>query len=258
MGTKRPLVAGNWKMEGSRQLASDVLAQLKPLAGENFEALLCPPHVYLDNIQQQLADYDEQDVCVALGSQNINQFAGGAHTGEVSISMVQEFGAKYVTVGHSERRASYGDSNDVVTAKFIMTQKAGLTPILCIGESEQTREQGKTFEVLTEELDAVVDVVGIDAFHNAVIAYEPTWAIGTGNSATPEQAQEVHAFIRQYLADKSPEVAERIRILYGGSVKPSNATDLFSQTDVDGGLVGGASLNAEDFVALCRIAAQTA
>lgn len=255
MGTRRPLIAGNWKMGGSRQLGTDVLAGLEQLAASGVEAVVCPPHVYLDNVQQQIA---ASAANLTMGCQNINQFEGGAHTGEISVSMVNEFGAKYVLVGHSERRASYGDDQATVTAKFIMIQKAGLTPILCIGESEQTRDAGTTFESLKAEMDAVVDVVGIDAFDNAVIAYEPIWAIGTGKSATPEQAQEVHAYLRQYLAEKSVSVAAKVNILYGGSVKPSNATELFSQQDVDGGLVGGASLNADDFVALVRIAAETA
>ncbi|WP_298441367.1 triose-phosphate isomerase [uncultured Ferrimonas sp.] len=259
MATRRPIIAANWKMAGSQQLGEEVLEKFKLLSNSSAEVVLCPPSVYLDSLQQKLSIRSSELVNhrIYLGSQNMSHQEFGAYTGEISGAMLKEFGCSYVIIGHSERRRMYGESSDIVADKFIMAQKMGLTPILCVGESLAAREASRTFEVLNGELNAVLDKVGIMAFDNAVIAYEPLWAIGTGKSATPEQAQEVHAFIRQRLTEISPYVGERIRILYGGSVKPSNAADLFTRPDVDGGLVGGASLNASDFVNLCRIASES-
>ncbi|SHH72440.1 triose-phosphate isomerase [Ferrimonas marina] len=258
MATRRPLVAANWKMGGSQQLAQELFEKLSRLHDGLSEVVVCPPSVYLDSVQRMLSGYGQEltQKLVSLGAQNLSHQEFGAYTGEISGAMLKEFGCSYVIIGHSERRRMYGETSDMVAEKFAMAQKMGLTPILCVGESLAAREANRTFEVLTGELDAVVDKVGIMAFDNAVLAYEPLWAIGTGKSATPEQAQEVHAFLRQRLTGLSPCVGEKLRILYGGSVKSSNAADLFNQPDVDGGLVGGASLNASEFTTLCRIASQ--
>ncbi|WP_028117617.1 triose-phosphate isomerase [Ferrimonas senticii] len=259
MATRRPIVAANWKMAGSRQLGAELLEKFALLSDSSAEVVICPPAVYLDSLQQQLSEHSDTVAQhrITLGGQNLSHQEFGAYTGEIAGSMLNEFGCRYVIIGHSERRSMYGESSDIVADKFVMAQKMGLTPILCVGESLAAREANRTFEVLNGELNAVLDKVGIMAFDNAVIAYEPIWAIGTGKSATPEQAQEVHAFIRQRLMQLSPYIGEKIRILYGGSVKPSNAADLFTRPDVDGGLVGGASLNASDFVELCRIASES-
>ncbi|GAA4876127.1 triose-phosphate isomerase [Ferrimonas pelagia] len=258
MATRRPLVAANWKMAGSLQLAQELIQKFSRISGGSPDVVLCPPSVYLDNIQRKLeaASQTLSGCSLHLGGQNLSHQEFGAYTGEISGGMLKEFGCKYVIIGHSERRRMYGETSDMVAEKFAMAQKMGLTPILCVGESLAARQANRTFEVLAGELDAVLDKVGIMAFDNAVLAYEPLWAIGTGKSATPEQAQEVHAYLRQRLSALSPYEGEKIRILYGGSVKPSNAADLFTQPDVDGGLVGGASLNASEFVTLCRIASQ--
>ncbi|GAA5186216.1 triose-phosphate isomerase [Ferrimonas gelatinilytica] len=258
MATRRPMVAANWKMAGSLQLAEELIQKFSRLPDISPDVVLCPPSVYLDNIQSKLEAKASSLMGknLTLGGQNLSHQEFGAYTGEISGTMLKEFGCKYVIIGHSERRRMYGETSDMVAEKFAMAQRCGLTPILCVGESLAAREANRTFEVLSGELDAVLDKCGIVAFDNAVLAYEPIWAIGTGKSATPEQAQEVHAFLRQRLSDLSPYEGEKIRILYGGSVKSSNAAELFNQPDVDGGLVGGASLNASEFVTLCRIASQ--
>jgi len=187
---------------------------------------------------------------LALGSQNVADKASGAFTGEVSATMLNEFGCKYALVGHSERRTYYGDTNATVAERFCQAQAQQITPILCIGETLEQREQELTFSVVDEQLDAVIALAGIDAFAAAVLAYEPVWAIGTGKTASDEQAQEVHQHIRQYLATKNPSIAENLTILYGGSAKPDNAKGLFAMPDIDGGLIGGASLDAESFLAI--------
>ncbi|SDI96296.1 MULTISPECIES: triose-phosphate isomerase [Ferrimonas] len=256
MALRRPMVAGNWKMNGSRQLAEELVKKFGRLKDDSAEVVICPPTVYLESASK-LLEQSKQSLdgrLVRLGAQNVSHHEFGAYTGEVSASMLREFGCNYVIVGHSERRRMYGETSDIVANKFATAQKMGLTPILCVGESLAAREARRTFEVIAGELDAVIEKVGTMAFDNAIIAYEPLWAVGTGKSATPEQAQEVHAFIRQRLSEVSPFIGEKIRILYGGSVKPSNAADLFSQPDVDGGLIGGVSLNASEFLALCSIA----
>jgi triosephosphate isomerase (TIM) len=185
---------------------------------------------------------------LGLGAQNVADKPSGAYTGEISAAMLKEFGCKYALVGHSERRTYYGDTDESVAARYNQAQEQGIIPVLCIGETLEEREQDKTFEVITTQLDAVLKNAGVASLNNAVIAYEPVWAIGTGRTATDEQAQEVHQFIRQYIAEKDKAVAEKIQILYGGSAKPENAKGLFAMPDIDGGLIGGASLDAESFL----------
>ena len=191
---------------------------------------------------------------LAWGAQNLSEKASGAFTGEVSAAMLKDFGCQYVLVGHSERRALYGESDALVAEKFAAALAAGLRPVLCVGETLAERESGKTAEVVAKQMAAVLDRVGVAALANAVVAYEPVWAIGTGKTATSEQAQEVHAAIRAQVAALDTKVAEGVQILYGGSVKPSNAEELFGMPDIDGGLIGGASLVAADFLAICRAA----
>lgn len=191
-----------------------------------------------------------------LGAQNLSQFDKGAYTGEVSSGMLNDFACDFVIVGHSERRALYGETNEVVAEKCAAAERAGIIPILCVGETYEQRETGITERIIKAQLDAIIKSIGIDFFNKAVIAYEPVWAIGTGKTASPQQAQDVHAFIRKIIANQNRTVAEELLILYGGSVKASNAQELFMMPDIDGGLIGGASLVADDFVAICRAATQ--
>jgi len=246
---RRTLVAGNWKLNGSKQNTKDLIEGI--LSGmsavKNTDVAVCPPFVYIPQAAELLTSTK-----VAWGAQNCSQHSSGAYTGEVAAPMLKEFGCTYVILGHSERRAIYQESNDEIVQKFIAVKSAGLIPILCVGELLTEREAGKTQAVVAEQLDAVLNVTGIEQFENSVIAYEPVWAIGTGVTATPEQAQEVHAFIRQRLADKNAAIAENIQILYGGSVKPDNAAELFAKPDIDGGLIGGASLEADSFLGICQ------
>lgn len=241
---RRSLVVGNWKMNGTRNSA-EALAKgiIAGLGADVADIAVCVPYVFLPGIGQVV-----NNTRLALGAQNVADKPSGAYTGEVSAAMLKEFGCKYALVGHSERRTYYGDTDQSVAARFCQAQEQGVIPVLCIGETLEQREQGQTFEVITTQLDAVVDMAGIAAFNNAVIAYEPVWAIGTGLTATDEQAQEAHQFIRQYLAAKNQAVAEKIQILYGGSAKPENAKGLFAMPDIDGGLIGGASLDADSFL----------
>jgi len=244
------LVAGNWKMHGSRAentaLLDGILSQLNVT---NVDVLVCPPAVYVAEVAAKL-----QGKGIAVGAQSLCAEAVGAFTGEVSAAMLKDVGCSYVLVGHSERRSLYAEDSALVARKFVAAQTQGLVPVLCVGETLQQREAGQTFAVITEQLDAVVRAAGITAFAKAVVAYEPVWAIGTGLTATPEQAQEVHAFIRQSLAKLNADVATGVRILYGGSVKGANAAELFTKADVDGGLVGGASLKADEFLKICAAA----
>ncbi len=248
MSKRQSLVAANWKMNGT-------LASMKPLVEAikaglescDAEVAICAPYIYLAELSQSLAG-----TALRTGAQNVSEHEAGAYTGEISTGMLADFNCHYVIVGHSERRSLYGESDELVAEKFARVQAATMVPILCIGELLDEREAGITETVVARQLDAVIERVGIDAFSNAVIAYEPVWAIGTGKTATKEQAQEVHAFIRQRLAGQNSTIAEAVRVLYGGSVKADNANDLFSMTDVDGGLIGGASLKAEDFLAICQ------
>jgi len=248
---RRPFVAGNWKMNGSRASIQALLDGIK--AGIDgvavAEVAVCAPYIYLPQVAEQL-----EGTAIAWGAQNVSQEAGGAFTGEIAISMLQDFGCRYVIVGHSERRALYGESDELVAQKFSVVRAAGLVPILCVGETLEEREGGVTEQVVARQLDAVTGLEGVAALADAVVAYEPVWAIGTGRTATPEQAQEVHAFIRGRIAEQDAGVAEGLRILYGGSVKGANAAELFAQGDIDGGLIGGASLDAEDFLTICRAA----
>jgi triosephosphate isomerase len=245
---RKKLVAGNWKMHGSLAENAALLSALKPaLAG--IEAVVCVPFPYLAQAQSELAGSS-----IAWGAQNLSEHSKGAYTGEVSASMLRDFGCSYVIVGHSERRSLYGESDQQVAAKFIAAQAGGLVPILCVGESLEERESGITEQVVARQLDAVISAAGIGALANAIVAYEPVWAIGTGKTASPEQAQAVHAFIRSKIAGLDAAIADGLVIQYGGSVKAANAAELLAQPDIDGGLIGGASLVADEFVAVCRAA----
>lgn len=249
---RKPLVAGNWKMNGTRAEAEALIKALRSGLGVTVTAQIavCPSHVYLAEVKSLL-----QGSSVALGAQNVSQRNNGAFTGEVSAAMLLDVGCEYVIVGHSERRAFYGEDDLVVAEKVIAASKAGLKPIFCVGELLAERESGKTEVVVARQLDAVLDSAeGLAALQKAVIAYEPVWAIGTGKTASPAQAQEVHEFIRQRIAVKDAALAARIQLLYGGSVKGNNAEELFAQIDIDGGLIGGASLDAAEFLTICRAA----
>lgn len=243
---RKILVAGNWKMHGSKAMVQSLLDALLA-APERPQADLAvfPPFPYLGLTQALLSGSG-----IAWGAQNLNPAARGAHTGEVSAGMLLDFGCRYVLVGHSERRTLYGEGDADVAARFAAALEAGLEPVLCVGETLEERESGHTEAVVERQLDAVLERSGVDSFRRAVVAYEPVWAIGTGRTATPEQAQTVHAFIRDKLAAHDGIIAAQLRILYGGSVNGSNAADLFAREDIDGGLVGGASLKAEDFLAI--------
>ena len=247
----RMIVAGNWKMNASKSDVSELLNGLKQ--GEaslgSAEMVVFPPFPYLAQAQAELADSQ-----ISLGVQNISAAEKGAHTGEVSLTMAKEFDVSYVLVGHSERRAIYGEDDVQVAAKYVATQAAQLTPILCVGETLEQREQGKTLDVVTSQVQAIIDAAGAASFANAVLAYEPVWAIGTGLTASPAQAQEVHQALRQYIANAAPVEAAGLSILYGGSVTAASAAELFAQADIDGGLVGGASLQVESFLAIGQAA----
>ncbi len=246
---RRPMVAGNWKMNGTRAEAEALTRAVAQGVdgGKQTEVLLCPPFILIPLVADLLKGGK-----IAWGGQNLNVHAAGAHTGEVSGPMLRDFGCRYVIVGHSERRALYGESDQLVAQKFKAAQDAGLTPILCVGETLAEREAGGTEAVVERQLDAVIALVGIGGLRQSVLAYEPVWAIGTGKTATPQQAQDVHRFIRGKLAALDKGIAAGLRILYGGSVKGGNAVELFGQADIDGGLIGGASLNAEEFLTICR------
>ena len=241
------LIAGNWKMNGNLQFAIDLVEAIKAGDAGKAELAVCPPAVYLMKVGGMLAQSD-----IRLGAQNVCDHDSGAFTGEIAASMLKECGCEYAIVGHSERRALYGESDQMVAARFAMAQQGGLKPILCIGETLEERNGGVTETVVARQIDAVIDASGIDAIAQAVIAYEPVWAIGTGQVATPEQAQAVHAFIRRRLAQLDADIAQRVQILYGGSMNPANAAQLLSQADIDGGLIGGAALKADDFLAIAQ------
>lgn len=244
------LVAGNWKMNGDSAFISDLMNSLKESdLSSKAEILVCPPFVYLSQVQQAVAGS-----AIKLGAQNVSQNANGAFTGETSLAMLEDLGCEYVILGHSERRSLYAETDELVADKFIATVETGLKPILCVGETLEEREADQTIEVVGRQLKAVINAAGIEKFKDAVVAYEPVWAIGTGKTATPEQAQDVHAAIRAMVAEYDAETASKLRILYGGSVNAGNAAELFANEDVDGGLVGGASLKANDFTAICQAA----
>lgn len=247
---RQKFVAGNWKMHGNLESNAALLAGVRSgAAGLSCRVAVCVPFPYLAQAQASL-----EGSAVAWGAQTVSEFAQGAYTGEVAGPMLVDFGARYAIVGHSERRAIYGESDAAVAAKFVAAQTAGLVPILCVGETLAEREAGRTEEVVLRQLMVVVDKAGVAAFANAVVAYEPVWAIGTGKTATSAQAQEVHEAIRARIAAADAGIAAGLQILYGGSVKPQNAAELFAQADIDGGLIGGAALVVDDFLAICRAA----
>jgi len=251
---RKTIVAGNWKMNGSSESIRDLLAGLtagiKDTTG--VVALVCPPAVYISQVKQQLGSAP-----ILVGAQNVCEQAKGAFTGENSLAMLQDLGCAYVILGHSERRSLYGETDALVAEKFAAAKEAGVIPVLCVGETLEQREAGQTIEVVAAQVCAVIDRVGIDGFGGSVIAYEPVWAIGTGLTATPEQAQEVHAAIRELLADNDQEVADQLSIIYGGSMNAGNAAELLAQSDIDGGLIGGASLKADEFLTICAVAADS-
>jgi len=245
---RQSIVMGNWKMNGSRsegiELANAIVAGLNE--GDKGIAV-CVPSVYLSDIENVT-----KNTPLALGGQNVADHESGAYTGETSAFMLKECGCSYGLVGHSERRTYYGDTNESVASRFCQAQKEGIVPVLCIGETLEERESDTTFAVLDGQLNAVIDMAGIDALANSVIAYEPVWAIGTGKTASDEQAQEVHKYIREQIAAKSQTIADNVQIVYGGSVKPGNAKAIFAMPDIDGGLIGGASLDAASFLAIYK------
>lgn len=245
---RQSIVMGNWKMNGSRsegiELANAIVAGLNE--GDKGIAV-CVPSVYLSDIENVI-----KNTPLALGGQNVADHESGAYTGETSAFMLKECGCSYALVGHSERRTYYGDTNESVASRFCQAQKEGIVPVLCIGETLEERESDTTFAVIDGQLNAVIDMAGIDALANSVIAYEPVWAIGTGKTASDEQAQEVHKYIREQIAAKSQSIADNVQIVYGGSVKPDNAKAIFAMPDIDGGLIGGASLDAASFLAIYK------
>jgi triosephosphate isomerase len=251
--SRRRMVAGNWKMHGSRA-ENKALVEALTAAGtidERAECLVCPPYVYLTEVARLLAGSS-----ILLGAQDVSAEGQGAYTGEVSAPMLLDVGCTHVLVGHSERRALNGENDAVVARKFAAALSRGLTPILCVGEQLDQREAGRTDAVLARQLDAIFAVSGASTFARAIVAYEPVWAIGTGRTATPQQAQDAHAFIRGRVAAHDASIAAGLRILYGGSCKAGNAAELFGMPDVDGGLIGGASLKAEEFLAIWSAAAE--
>ena len=248
---RRPIVAANWKLNGNRNLVQSLVAAVNKHAAsaDSADVVICPPFPYLAD-SKKLIDRSN----TYLGAQNVAKEAQGAYTGEVSAEMLAEMGCRFVIIGHSERRQYYAESDSIVAEKFVRVQDAGLIPIVCVGESLQQREQGKMEEIIVGQIQAVIAKAGINNFNNAVVAYEPIWAIGTGETATPNQAQQVHALIRDEVAQQDASIASDLRILYGGSVRADNAAELFAQTDIDGGLIGGASLDAEQFNAIVSAA----
>lgn len=248
---RRYLVAGNWKMNGTRVTNTQLLTTLKNSIASitQTELVVFPPYIYLEQIQRELGGSG-----ISWGAQNVYQKEEGAYTGEISPKMLKEFGCSYVIVGHSERRQLMGETNTEVAEKFISAVNNDLRPVLCVGETKQDREQNLTFETIKSQLNPILERDDArQVLEDCVIAYEPVWAIGTGLTATPEQAQEVHYFIRQQIANLNKTLAENMRILYGGSVKQNNAAALFSMPDIDGGLIGGASLNAKEFLEIAKL-----
>lgn len=248
---RQVMVAGNWKMNGSSDSVKELMAGIKAgmASVTKAEVVVCPPAVYISRVS------DAADgTAVKVGSQNICDEDKGAFTGELSGEMLKDVGCEYAIIGHSERRALYGETDELVARRFAAARRNGIKPLFCIGETLAERESGVTNDVCARQIDAVIALEGVAALADGVIAYEPVWAIGTGKVATPEQAQEVHAFIRAKIANLSADVAAGLRILYGGSMNPGNAAELIGQPDIDGGLIGGASLKAEDFLAICMAA----
>ena len=248
---RRPFVAGNWKMNGSRErtraLVADVCEAVRGL--HEVEVGLCPPFVYVTDAGEAIGDAP-----VRLGAQTCAGVEDGAFTGEVSATMLADAGCSFVLVGHSERRTRYGEEDSDVVKKTRLALAAGLSPVVCVGETLAEREAGRTEATVARQLDAVVERLDREQLVRIVVAYEPVWAIGTGRTATPPQANEVHAFLRGRVAQREPNVAAGLRILYGGSVKPENAARMFAEPDVDGGLIGGASLDSRQFIEICLAA----
>lgn len=244
------LIAGNWKLNGSSQSITELVNAVESGAKQaNCNIAVCAPYIYVPLVSSLL-----EDKAVKLGAQDVSEHEFGAYTGEVSAEMLSEFGCTYGLVGHSERRSYHGETDEQVALKFDALKKVNITPVLCVGEALEEREQGITQVVVNRQILAVVDKYGIDSLSGAVIAYEPVWAIGTGLTATPEQAQAVHADIRALLAGYDKDIAEKTQVLYGGSMNPGNASALLAMPDIDGGLIGGASLKADDFLAICQAA----
>lgn len=250
---RKPLVAGNWKMNGTLSSLVPLIEDVKNGQSKltQVEVAVCPTYVYIPEVAQRLSDSS-----IKLGAQDVALQAPGAYTGEVACEMLQDFKCHYVIVGHSERRTIFGETDQIVASKCQRVQESGMLPILCVGELLEERESEQTDAVITRQIKAVLDQVGVQGFASMVVAYEPVWAIGTGLTASPEQAQAVHALIRDLIRQQEggENVAESLQILYGGSVKPDNAADLFAMPDIDGGLIGGAALKADDFLAICEAA----
>ncbi len=253
---RTPLIAGNWKMNTDGNGASELAGGIASRAGEvpDVELLVCPPAIYLTRVRDSIGK-----ASVALGAQNMYHEASGAFTGEISASMLNDVGAKYVLLGHSERRHVFGESDEDVNKKTHAALASGLVPVVCVGELLEEREAGRTAEVVSGQIKGSLANISAEQIRSVVIAYEPVWAIGTGKVATPEQAEEVHADLRKQLVERyNAEVAEAVRIVYGGSVKPDNASDLLGQPNIDGALIGGASLNVDDFLAIAAAGAAVA
>ncbi|MDX2424559.1 MAG: triose-phosphate isomerase [Amphritea sp.] len=251
---RKTIVAGNWKMNGTSESIKTLLESLTAgvPAVDGLVTLVCPPAVYLSQVKQLLGDAP-----IALGAQNVSSQPAGAFTGECSLAMLQDLGCEYVILGHSERRSLFAETNSDVADKVAATLAAGLIPILCVGETLEQREAGETLKLVAAQIDSVLQRVGVKGFASVVIAYEPVWAIGTGLTATPEQAQEVHAAIRAQLAERDADIADQLSILYGGSMNAGNAAELLAQQDIDGGLIGGASLKADEFLTICAAATES-
>ncbi len=249
---RRCLVVANWKMNSSNQAKQVWAETFTSFLELPAEMVVCAPYVYLADLATRLL---ASAINMNVGAQDCSRFKEGAYTGEVGASMIADIGVPWVIIGHSERRQLFGDTNEIVAEKAVRAIEAGLRPIICVGESLEQRQAGETQKVIGEQLQAVLKAIGAQNLSNGALAYEPIWAIGTGNTATPGQAQEVHKFLRNSVKSLNPEAAENLRILYGGSVKPSNAAELFDCPDIDGGLVGGASLNVSDFYAIAQACA---
>ena len=250
---RRPLIMGNWKMNGSsmanESLLTGLISQVSSLQG--VDIAVCPPAVYLGQVLELVSG-----TSIDVGAQNLSEQKSGAFTGEISGDMLRDLGVTYTLVGHSERRSLYGETNELVAAKTLKALEVGLVPVLCVGETLDERKSSQMDAVLAGQINAVIELCGADTFGQIIVAYEPVWAIGTGETATPQQAQDAHAFIRGLIAAQSPAIAERVTILYGGSMNEKNASELLAMADVDGGLVGGASLKADSFATICKAAAQ--
>lgn len=245
---RQTIVAGNWKMNASKEIVNTLaLGILEGLPDVDSKVIVCVPFPYLSQVEVLVMHSQ-----LNLGAQNLNVNTSGAFTGEVSADMIKDFGAEYVIVGHSERRSLYGETDEIVADKAQAALDNDLTPLFCVGELLAERESGNTEAVIMRQINAVITKVGIEAFKNIIIAYEPVWAIGTGVTATPQQAQDTHAFIRSLLAQSDADIAQSTPILYGGSMNPVNAEELIACEDIDGGLIGGASLKAEDFLRICK------